>query len=300
MTFMNLSNPFFTSIRDVTLGLAETARIKVIVNGAEMDASKQLDILQNYVEQKVSCILLNPVDSAAVAAGVKAANAAKIPVVTFDVDAARGTVACFVESNNRLAGQLCAETLGLRLKGKGKVIVLDHPTVTSVQERVAGFEEVLRRKFPGVKVLVKQEGGAALEPGRQTMESLLTGYPQVDAVFAINDPCALGAAQALVAAKRTEVFIVSIDGAPEAIDAIRQGGPLVCSVAQFPQEIGRVAFTSAQRIVRGEAVPKHIRIPVMPVTKETLADYPGWTGKVPAKIVVPWKSDLKLETVEEN
>lgn len=209
MTFMNLSNPFFTSIRDVVSGMASHEGIKVIINGADMDASRQLDIMQNYAQQKVDCILLNPVDSDAVSAGVKAANEAKIPIVTFDVNASGGEVACFVESNNVLAGQLCADQ---RLKGKafdsaqakGKVIILDHPTVTSVQQRVAGFEEILKKKYPNIRIVTKQEGGATVEPARRAMESLLTGYPDIDAVFAINDPTA---AQALEAAKRKDIFV---------------------------------------------------------------------------------------------
>jgi ribose transport system substrate-binding protein len=300
MTFMNLSNPFFTSIRDVTGKLADRDGVRLIINGAEMDASRQIDLIQNYVQQKVSCILLNPVDSDAASAGVKAANQAGIPVITFDVSTTGGEVACFVESNNLLAGQLCADYLGQRLQGRGRILVLDHPSVTSVQQRVAGFEEILRKKYPGIAIVTKQEGGAALEPARRAMESLLTGYPDIQAVFAINDPTALGAAQALQSAGRKDIFIVSIDGAPEAIDALRSEGPLACTVAQFPQEIGRMAFEMAQKILNGESTPRHIRVPVMPVTRENLDQYGGWSGPAPGTIQIPWKTDLVSEPLASD
>ena len=52
------------------------------------------------------------------------------------------------------------------------------------------------------------------------MSDLLTTFPKINAVFAINDPSGVGVDLAANQAKRKDFFIVRVDGAPEAIEAI--------------------------------------------------------------------------------
>ena len=63
---------------------------------------------------------------------------------------------------------------------------------------------------------------ASLEEGRQKAEAFLTKYPDIDAVFALNDTVANGAG--LVAQARGKKLItIGVNASPQAIEAIKNG-----------------------------------------------------------------------------
>ena len=101
-------------------GMEERAKeiggIKINVFNGQFDVSKQMNAIENFIVQRVDAIILNPADADSIANGVKAANKAGIPVITFDTNANGGEVTAFVESNNSFAGPLVAESMAWRLK----------------------------------------------------------------------------------------------------------------------------------------------------------------------------------------
>ncbi len=100
-------------------------------------------------------------------------------------------------------------------------------------------------KHLGMKILDTQEGRGGTDGSKRAMQDLLTRFPDLDAVFPINDPSALGCISAIEAAGRAgQVTIVSVDGSRQGAAAI-QAGKLDASVAQFPREIGRLAAEKA-------------------------------------------------------
>jgi ribose transport system substrate-binding protein len=301
VTFMSLSNPFFQSCKQSIEAVATDHGDEIMVVNAEYKAAGQLSGVENMVQAGVACLLLNPVNSDAAASAVLKANQAGTPVVTFDVTATKGEVACFVESNNYLAGELCADYIGWRLKGEGKIVLLDHPEVSSVRQRTAGFKDHLAKAWPNVEIAVTQLGKGRKEVGLQVTENIVRANPDIDAIFAINDPSALGATQAVKAAKIKDVFVVGIDGAPDAVAELKkEDSPFAMTVAQFPKEIGRVATEMAYKVIAGqEDVPEHIKVPVMPVTRENMDVYPGWEGGLPEDIEIPWKSTIEIKRETE-
>ncbi len=299
-TVMDISNPFFVACEQGARSVVEARGDSLQVVNGDSSASKQLSAVEDFVQRQVACVLLNPVNSDAAGAAVEKANAAKIPVVTFDVNASGGEIACFVESNNVLAGKLCADYIGWRLKGKGSVVIIDHPGVTSVRQRTAGFKERLAEKYPDIQIATTLVGQGKRGPSMKVTEHILGGDAKFDAIFAINDPTGLGATKAVKDAGVKGVFVVAIDGAPDAVAELKtEGSPFAMSVAQFPNEIARTAAAMAYDLLDGKPVPKHIKVPVMPVTRDNLATYPGWAGTMPEQVTVPWESDLTIERETE-
>ena len=102
------------------------------------------------------------------------------------------------------------------------------------------------------------------------MEALLDKHPTLDAVFAVNDPSALGAIAALEAAgKAAAVAVVSVDGSPEGIAAVK-AGKLTATSAQFPREIGRIAAQRVYEHLQGRPVEKDIKVPVELITRDNV------------------------------
>jgi ABC-type sugar transport system substrate-binding protein len=105
------------------------------------------------------------------------------------------------------------------------------------------------------------------------MRDLLGRFPELDAVFPINDPGAIGCISAIESAgKAAQVTVVTVDGSQEGARAIL-AGKLHSTSAQFPREIGRLAAENAYAHLAGKTVEKDIKVPVKLVTQSNAAQF---------------------------
>src|SRR5690606_30674279 len=133
---------------------------------------------------------LNAVDPKAIEPAVKKAQAAGIVVMAVDVAAAGADAT--VQTNNVQAGEIACQYIVDKLGGKGDVIIQNGPQVSAVIDRVNGCKAVFE-KAPGINILSSdQDGKGSREGGLNVMQGHLTRFPKIDAVFAINDPQAIG------------------------------------------------------------------------------------------------------------
>ena len=273
-------------------GMEERAKaiggIKIVALNGNLNVATQMNGIENFIQQKVDAIILNPADADSIVNAVKAANKAGIPVITFDTNANGGEIVSFIEANNGLAGHLVGKYMAWRLKGKGKVAILDLPSVSCVRVRTDAWKKVMK-DYPGVEV-VQTEIAATVPDGIKMAENILQAHPDLDAFFAINDPGGLGAVQAIKArGLQDKIFVAAIDGDPKAVELVGKQEIYGLTVAQFGAEIGRIACQTAYDYLSGKKVDKHIMIPVMPVTKDNYKTYPGWKGEIPADLTPTWE-----------
>ena len=278
----NMGNPFFVTLAK---GAEEKAKelggdkVKVTVDSADDDLGKQTNQIDNFIAAKVDLILLNPVHPEGIMPAVLRAKEANIPVIA--VDAAAEGVNAMITSNNVQAGEKACQFIVNRLKGKGDVVIIDGPPVTAVTDRIKGCKAVFA-KNPGIKILSdNQNGRGSREGGLETMSNLLTAFPKIDAVFAINDPTATGADLAARQAQRTELFITGVDGAPVAVEALKDKDSLfLATAAQNPLRMAKEGVEIGYQIKQGKT-PKEatILIPVELITRDNVAQYQGWITK---------------------
>ena len=227
----SMGNPFFVALSKGAEFEAKKTNpnVKVTSIGFDYDLGKQNTQIDNFIAAGVDMILLNPGDPKAIEPAIRRAKAAGIVVVAVDT-AAKGADAT-VETNNTQAGTIACEYLIDKMGGKGNLIIVNGPQVSSVIERVNGCKEVIA-KHSGVKLLASdQDAKGSRDGGLAVMQSLLTRFPTVDGVFAINDPSAIGAALAARQIQRTGFPITAVDGAPDAES--RAEGPERQAVRRF-------------------------------------------------------------------
>ncbi|MGW0734906.1 ABC transporter permease/substrate-binding protein [Streptomyces sp. NPDC002851] len=271
MSLSTLNNPFFVQMKAGAQAEAEKAGIELTVTDAQDDASQQADQLQNFRGEGMSAVIVNPVDSDAVAPAVRAANRAGIPVVAADRTVNKAETATLVASDNVAGGRQAAKTLAEKLGGSGKVIVLQGtPGTSASRERGQGFREGLKA-YPDIEVVARQPADFDRAKGLDVMTNLLQSHPDVDGVFTENDEMALGAAKAL-GDKTDDIPVIGFDGTPEAIEAVEKG-TLYASVAQQPRELGRIAVQNAVRTAQGKDVRTAVKVPVKVVTAKNVADF---------------------------
>lgn len=276
LTVGTLSNPFFVSMGKGAEEAGKKYDAEVTTVSGDYDLAKQTAQIEDFITKKVDLILLNAVDSKGIAGAVQEAKAARIPVIALDV-AAEGGVDATVTSDNVQAGKLVGDYLVKRLNGKGNIAILDGPPVSAVTDRLQGFEGAI--KGTGIHVVAKQNGEGSKEKALSVMENILQAKQkgQLDAVFAINDPEGLGAKIAAEQAGRDkDLFIVGVDGAPQASDALKEKKSFTATAAQHPDEMVKTAIDLGLKILKGDKVEPVVKVPVELVTQENVNSYKGW------------------------
>ena len=252
------SNPFYIDIVDGMESAAKDGDELVIVD-AGFDAAKQLNDIDDMIQQGVKVMLIDPVDSNAIKSAVEACDAAGIPVIAYN-SPLNFEIASTVATDNYLAGQLVGEAMGKALDGKGEVAMLTYNVAEVCLDRANGFKDAIA-EYPDIKIVEEQE----IQPGTDTAlpvaENILQAYPDLAGMFALNDPSALGCVAAVESANLLDqVQIVGVDGSDDAKAAIAEG-KMLASAAQDPVQIGSVAIETAYKVIAGEEVEKDIKIP---------------------------------------
>ena len=269
VTLLTATDSFYKTLEASIREEAAAKGLDVIVVACEMDPAKQASQIEDFIAQKVSALVVAPCDSSAVVPYVQKAQKAGIPVFSADIAVNGAPVISHVASDNYTGGKLAAQTLASLLHDKGKVLIIDHPDVASVQDRTRGFDEEMKN-HPGIVVVGRPSASGQRAKAMAVMEDMLQAHRDLNGVFAINDDTALGAASVLEAAKRQDVVIVGFDATAEARDAIRKGTPIKADISQDPAKIGKTTIDLVARHLQGEKVPTTVPVEVTVVNADTL------------------------------
>ena len=274
----SMGNPFFVALsRGAEFEAKKTnPNVKITAVGFEYDLGKQVTQIDNFIAAGVDLILLNPGDPKAIGPAIKKAQAAGIVVVAVDT-AAEGADAT-VTTNNVQAGEISCQYIVDKLGGKGDVIIENGPQVSAVIDRVVGCKNVLS-KNPGIKVLSSdQDGKGSREGGLTIAQGYLT---KIDAIFAINDPQAIGTDLAARQQQRSGILITAVDGAPDIEVALKDSATqqIQASASQDPFFMARRAVQVGVSILNGLKPASTVELlPSKLVTRDNVAEYKGWTS----------------------
>jgi ribose transport system substrate-binding protein len=195
------------------------------------------------------------------------------------VDVAANGADATVQTNNVQAGEIACQFIVEKLGGKGNVIIQNGPQVSAVIDRVNGCKSVFK-KNPDIKVLSDdQDAKGSREGGLNVMQNHLTRFPKIDAVFAINDPQAVGIDLAARQLNRKNIVIASVDGAPDIENALKSDTQVQASASQDPYAIAQKAVEIGQDLINGKkpAAPMTL-LPSTLITRDNVKDYKGWSA----------------------
>jgi len=266
---LTLTNPFFRIIADTMQQEAKQKGYEFSVVSGDQDVNRQTAQVEDFIVQGVAAIVLNPCDSKAIGTAIRKANEAGIPVFTNDIQYAGSDakVECHVATDNLQGGRLAGQAIVKLLEETGgKVAIVDYPDVESCQLRVKGFREIIEQHNatpgrPPIEIATVLNGQGAREAGHAAARDAIQAHPDLNALFAINDPSALGARVALEeSGKADQVRIVGFDGAIEGRQAIL-AGKIVCDPVQFPDRMAQTTIEMISRWFAGDEVPPEILIP---------------------------------------
>ncbi len=272
VTFQTMNNPFFVELNEGLKEVIEAHGDRLVTLDAQFNSLKQRNDIADLLQQQPTALFINPVNWEGIKGSLVEARRKGVPAIIVDAPVSEpDLVLCQVASDNVEAGRLACEALA-KVNPKAQVVILHLSVNKACIDRVEGFRTELAR-HPEMRLLDTQEGKGTTEGARPVMRDLLGRFPQLDAVFPINDPSALGAISAIESAGQLgKVTVVTVDGSREGVGAIRTG-KLHASAAQFPKEIGRVAAATFYDHLAGKPVAKDIKIPVKLVTRDNADEY---------------------------
>jgi ribose transport system substrate-binding protein len=250
--------------------------VNILWKGAlkESDRAQQIQIVEQFVSDGVSGIVLAPLDDVALLRPVRAAGQKNIPVVIFD-SALKGEVGkdfvSLVATDNRNGGEMAGAYLAKLLGGKGKVAMLRYQEGSaSTMEREDGFLDAIK-KSPGIQVILQNRyGGATADEAKTAALNNLDFLKQADGIYCPNESTTFGMLLALrqnnLAGKKK---FVGFDTSPQLIEGLNKG-EINGLIAQNPRKMGHDAVVACVKAIKGEKVEPRIDTGATLVTKENL------------------------------
>lgn len=265
MTCMDLTNPYFKLIAEVMQAEAAKYGYEVVALSGDLDPAKQNNQLADFVAQQYDAIFLNPVDSKAVGVGVRKASDAGIPLFTFDVqvtdEEAKDLVISHIGSDNYQGGQLAGESMMELTGDRGKIAIITYPEIMSCKLRRDGFVDYLEEHDSKLEIVAELSGRANRTEGYTVATDILQAHPDIVAIFAINDPSALGAYAAVTKAGRTDdIHIIGFDASPAGKEAVFQK-QLYDTPQQFPRKMAVGTVEAFINYLDGKELEKKVFIP---------------------------------------
>lgn len=276
-TCMTMNNPFFIILEKSIRDKVEANGDKLITMDPAMDVAKQINQIDDLIIQGIDAIFLNPVDWEGIRPALVALKKAGIPIINFDTEVKdMEYVTSYAGSDNKNAGYVCGMDLVKRYPNGGNIVVLDSPTMNSINDRIAGFLEAIDGK--GFTIVAQQDAKGDLPTSMRIMDDILQAHSDIIAIMGGNDPTALGALAACKAANRTDILIYGVDGSPEAKAEIASGSQFVGSGAQSPISIGVESVKLAYRVLAGETVEARVPVQTFLINGDNVAKYgtEGW------------------------
>jgi ribose transport system substrate-binding protein len=267
---------FFTQMNDGAQKAAEKAGAKLVIFNANNDPAAQNNAIETYIQQKVNGLIVVAIDVNGIMPAVKAAAAAGIPVVAVDAILPEGPQKAQVGVDNALAGKMVAEHFAkfvdTEMGGKAKLGIVGALNSAIQNVRQKGFEDTLKGNSK-ITMAGVVDGRNIQDNALAAAENLMTGNPDLTAIYATGEPALLGAVAAVESqGRKDKVKIVGWDLTAQVIKGIDQGF-VVGVIQQDPAGMGAAAVNALVKLAKGETVEKNIAVPVTIVTKANVDPY---------------------------
>ncbi|WUL72229.1 sugar ABC transporter substrate-binding protein [Amycolatopsis sp. NBC_00345] len=254
-----LTSPFWQAYNNYVPQMAKQQGLDVLPTvNADSDPAKLITDIGTLLNQGVKGLMVTPLDSAAIVAGLKQAENKNVPVVAVDVAPEGGKVAMVVRADNKAYGTKACDEIGKRVKSGKVVQVMGDLASVNGRDRSAAFRDCMKQKYPGVQVLeIAAEWKA--DKASSGLDSLLTANPDIKGVYMQAGGVYLAPTEQALKRKNLffpvgdprHVVLVSNDGIPQELTAIRNG-ELDATVSQPADSYAKYGLYWLKKAMAGE------------------------------------------------
>jgi len=265
----NFDLNFVSILRTQMAKEMEKEKIQGQFEDAKGDIAVQVQQVENFINQGVDAIILNPVDTQGVKPMMEAAKRANIPLIFVNrkPEVELSGKMAYVGSDSLLGGRMEMEALAKKMNYKGNVAILMCAlSAEEARQRTKATEDVIA-KYKEMKVVEKQSAQWMRNEAVDVTSGWLLSGNKIDAIAANNDEMAIGAIMALNQSGKKDILVAGIDGTPDALQFIKNG-KLALTVFQDAAGQGKGAVTMAKQVIDGKNGDKFMWIPYQVITKD--------------------------------
>lgn len=241
---------------------------------AKGDVALQAQQVDDFINQGVDAIILNPVDTQGVQPMMNAASSAGIPLIFVnrkpEVKLPAGMA--YVGSDSALGGEMEMEALAKKMNYKGNVaILMGALSNEEARERTRATETVIA-KYKQMKVVEKQTAKWQRNEAVDVVSGWLLNGTPINAIAANNDEMAIGAIMALNQAGNKNILVAGIDGTPDGVKFV-QSGRMTLTIFQDARGQATGAVKVARALLDKKEVESYNWIPYKTVTSENFQQF---------------------------
>ncbi|MBB3443781.1 substrate-binding domain-containing protein [Rhizobium sp. BK379] len=266
---------FFNQINEGAQKAADASGDKLVIFNANNEAAAQNSAIENYIQQKVDGLIVVAIDVNGIMPAVTQASDAGIPVVAIDAILPDGPQKSQIGVDNGKAGAdmgaYFLDYVKKNMGGKAKVGIVGALNSYIQNVRQKGFEDAI--KGDGIETSGVVDGQNIQDNALAAAENLITGNPDMTAIYATGEPALLGAIAAVQSqGKQDSIKVFGWDLTAQAISGL-DDGYVVAVVQQDPAGEGKAAVEALAKLTAGQSVEKSISVPITIVTKENVEPY---------------------------
>jgi ribose transport system substrate-binding protein len=276
MVQINEQALFFNQMMTGAQMAAKAAGVSLVVYNANNVPSAENDAIEAYIQQKVQGIIVDAIDVNGIMPAVSEAAAAHIPVVAVDSVLPQAPLLTQIGVDNTKAGTLLADVflpyVKAHLGGKANIGVVGALNSFIQNQRQKGFMDAVL-STPGIKSVGVVDGRNVQDTALSVAETLLTGNPEMNVIYATGEPALLGAIAAVQSqGVQDRVKIFGWDLTAQAIQAL-DAGYVIAVVQQDPSGMGAAAVNALVAKMKGQSVPLATPVAVTIVTEANVGPY---------------------------
>ncbi|WP_089528236.1 ABC transporter substrate-binding protein [Pantoea ananatis] len=267
---------FFNQMNQGAQEAAKASGKNLVIFNANDNPVSQNDAIENYIQQGVKGIMVDAIDVNGIMPAIKEAAAAKIPVIAIDAVLPAGPQAAQVGVDNleggKIIGKYFVDYVAKNMGGKARLGIVGALNSAVQNQRQKGFEETLKSN-PGITVADVVDGQNVQDTAMTAAENLITGNPDLTAIYATGEPALLGAIAAVEnQGRQKDIKVFGWDLTSKAISGI-DGGYVTAVLQQDPKKMGEEAVKALNAVTSGKIVSKTILVPATVVTKANVDSY---------------------------
>lgn len=278
-----LNNAFWLAVEDgVNKAIEEKgADVELVEIDANGDQSIMNDRISDLISSGIDALLLAPADSTACTSALEQLKEAGVPVINFDtpVDSA-DLVETIIASDNYNAGFVVGKDAAEKMQDGAKILVLHSPRASACVDRYDGFIAALDESGKKYTVVNTLDGEGATEKSMTITADALVADPDLSIIFAVNDPSAMGAVNAIQQTSVTlenDIMVYGVDGNPDAKMMVKKGD-MEGTGAQSPETLGYDSMMSALTLLEGGTIEKEVVVDTFLIDAGNVDEYgtDGW------------------------
>jgi ribose transport system substrate-binding protein len=252
---------FWQAVKQGAEKAATQFNVRIDFQGPENESQvdKQLEMLQTVLNQKPSALCFAALDSKAAIPLLQKFKDAKIPVIGFDSGVDSDIPLATAATDNIAAAGAAADKMATLIGGAGEVAIVAHDQTSRTGiDRVKGFTDQVKNKYPNIKIVATQYGGGDQLKSTDLTKAILQANPNLKGVFGANEGSAIGVLNGVKeSGKSGKVTVIGYDSGQQQMDAIRAGTE-AGAITQDPIGIGFKCVEAAVNALKGQTLAKNI------------------------------------------